>query len=588
MSYRKVFNNPYPEGWVDLPNEDTSISAAALQAHTDAIEKMDSYLEKIGKAEDAGYIQMNMFNMSTVYIGKKLGDEGELVDDPGSMTTDFIEIDDKVQYMLSALNDSECLVKVHAYNSDFEWMMLCAMQTFYDNVVFPFAVVNGAKYIKVSLSKDAKEVVLEDGYITHPYLPSNKELAAELSEQKESLIQYEQSGFLSNNLVYPQLVDYSGNSLGSSYSNNGITFSIESDGAIRIKGTSSANVTACRVKLAEVVNSQYALSINAEGTLPRQNTTYARLGTNDGNYSDRTILLTESSGSVTEVPTRNYSQIQLRISGGETVDFKVYISCVYGNTPHSYTPYAISNQGLTQIVEDAQTYKYLGLNSKNVWKQGNIESDGSITITSLTRIYTDNYIEVEPNSTIYLDLPSNMQYGLACYNANKGWIGFSGGWRSDDKPTIPSNTYFVRISLKYTDNSTITTNKAIRVDTVPSNSELKQSLNQLSTVQSGAVTNLSAIASTYRMRLKKCGNIVTINFYFGLNAISDNLTQWYPLFQLPSGFYNTDNHIDFILNDFDKNSYQAMVSSTGQMQFVPRASITQGRLCVVNLTYILG
>lgn len=156
MSYRKVFINPYPEGWVDLPNEDTSISAAALQAHTDAIEKMDSYLEKIGKAEDAGYIQMNMFNMSTVYLGKKLGDEGELVDDPGSMTTDFIEIDDKLQYMLSALNDSECSVKVHAYNSDFEWMMLCAMQTFYDNVVFPFAVINGAKYIKVSLSKDAK------------------------------------------------------------------------------------------------------------------------------------------------------------------------------------------------------------------------------------------------------------------------------------------------------------------------------------------------------------------------------------------------------------------------------------------------
>lgn len=200
MSYRKVFINPYPEGWIDLPNEDTSISAAALQAHTDAIEKMDSYLEKIGKAEDAGYIQMNMFNMSTVYIGKKLGDEGELVDDPGSMTTDFIEIDDKLQYMLSALNDSECLVKVHAYNNDFEWMMLCAMQTFYDNVVFPFAVANGAKYIKVSLSKDAKEVVLEDGYITHPYLPSNKELAAELSEQKESLIQFKDDGYLPKNL----------------------------------------------------------------------------------------------------------------------------------------------------------------------------------------------------------------------------------------------------------------------------------------------------------------------------------------------------------------------------------------------------
>lgn len=42
------------------------------------------------------------------------------------------------------------------------------------------------------------------------------------------------------------------------------------------------------------------------------------------------------------------------------------------------------------------------------------------------------------------------------------------------------------------------------------------------------------------------------------------------------------------MNDFDKNSYQAMISTTGQVRFVPKAIITQGRLAIINLTYILG
>ena len=43
--YTKVFNNPYPNGWVDFPSEDTPTTASAMQEHTDAIEHIEQYLE---------------------------------------------------------------------------------------------------------------------------------------------------------------------------------------------------------------------------------------------------------------------------------------------------------------------------------------------------------------------------------------------------------------------------------------------------------------------------------------------------------------------------------------------------------------
>lgn len=44
--YTKVFENPYPDGWKNLPSEETPITASALQEHTDAIENIENYLEE--------------------------------------------------------------------------------------------------------------------------------------------------------------------------------------------------------------------------------------------------------------------------------------------------------------------------------------------------------------------------------------------------------------------------------------------------------------------------------------------------------------------------------------------------------------
>lgn len=43
-SYSKVFTNPYPNGWKNLPSTDTPIIAQALQQHTNAIINIENFL----------------------------------------------------------------------------------------------------------------------------------------------------------------------------------------------------------------------------------------------------------------------------------------------------------------------------------------------------------------------------------------------------------------------------------------------------------------------------------------------------------------------------------------------------------------
>jgi len=43
-TYNSSFNNPYPSGWKNTPEQTTPITAEALQAHTDALQAIDDYL----------------------------------------------------------------------------------------------------------------------------------------------------------------------------------------------------------------------------------------------------------------------------------------------------------------------------------------------------------------------------------------------------------------------------------------------------------------------------------------------------------------------------------------------------------------
>lgn len=62
-NYTKVFDNPYPSGWENLPSENTPITAEALQEHTDAISHIENYLND-NPIKDATDVSWNQIQTS--------------------------------------------------------------------------------------------------------------------------------------------------------------------------------------------------------------------------------------------------------------------------------------------------------------------------------------------------------------------------------------------------------------------------------------------------------------------------------------------------------------------------------------------
>lgn len=105
--YTKVFENPYPNGWEDLPSENTPITANALQEHTDAIENIEQYLEDNPIEQGGADVQWNQIQTDGTKIAEVTID-GETTDvfvpNGGGTGADFIELT-KAEY--DALPDTK-------------------------------------------------------------------------------------------------------------------------------------------------------------------------------------------------------------------------------------------------------------------------------------------------------------------------------------------------------------------------------------------------------------------------------------------------------------------------------------------------
>lgn len=99
-NYIKVFDNPYPSGWQDLPNESTPISAHALQEHTDAIENIEQYLfdNPIGGG-GGSTVSVNPIVTTGTHIADITvdGNKSELYAPNGGGGSEFVEMT-KAQY----------------------------------------------------------------------------------------------------------------------------------------------------------------------------------------------------------------------------------------------------------------------------------------------------------------------------------------------------------------------------------------------------------------------------------------------------------------------------------------------------------
>lgn len=407
----------------------------------------------------------------------------------------------------------------------------------------------------------------------------DKASGVEVSAIKESLTQYEQDGFLGKN-------KYDGNVFEKAFiQTNGVPTQNDNFYNAVAKVEPNKTVTISFNKYSSVRGGVFGFAnyptLNAQGTVIVPFDTNA--------WTEKTITVPSGVNYIAFVAWKRDTETTL------TLEQKIAdIQVEYGSEKTPYTEYAISNTGLTQIVEDAIDNGYLPNNRFN-------EDDllGGYFSTSgynSTAIYSwaIMVVPIKSDKMALSGFPTDSGAYSAYLTPTKAFSKVAWGTESNNGVhDIDTSYQYIGICFR-NNNASGFPNKMIAYGTdatyvpyAPSNLELKQSLSQLESVQSGSVTSTTNIASTVRMRLKKVGKVVSINFYFSLNAISDGLTNWYDLFQLPSGFFVNGTNVDFVMTDFDKNTFQAMISGTGMVRFVPRANIAQGRLALINLTYIL-
>ena len=70
MSYTPVFQKPYPDGWENLPSEDTPITAEVLDGYDEAIVSIEDYLQNNDIVEVEGNpVEVSTDSLTKINIG---------------------------------------------------------------------------------------------------------------------------------------------------------------------------------------------------------------------------------------------------------------------------------------------------------------------------------------------------------------------------------------------------------------------------------------------------------------------------------------------------------------------------------------
>lgn len=246
--------------------------------------------------------------------------------------------------------------------------------------------------------------------------------------------------------------------------------------------------------------------------------------------------------------------IRFRTGSGYGNVYKNDIAIVEGEGG-TYQPYSISNTGLTQIVDDAIDNGYIGLNLATI-SQGGIDQSGEIV--SETRCRTG---WIAKNSVI-LNFSSDLEWLAYAYDSNKNFISQS-AWLTSKEYKVDSAKY-LRFVFRWKNNTSgkITPSdlRNTFITDVPSNTELKQSLSQLTTPTYINSANISRYISAVNPSVVDfvggndnfitiCGNVVTISLRIRvLQAISAS-TKIFTIDNSikPFGFSQSSNGIAFPL-----------------------------------------
>ena len=234
----------------------------------------------------------------------------------------------------------------------------------------------------------------------------------------------------------------------SSGSQNGITWTVNSDGTFTLSGTANAET---------IINISNSVTPYVIGSGTQQVVTSAEASYNpnisglnfqtdiykDGTYTG-TVQRNNASIQITNATEIGIGQSRLRIANGTVIPNNTvfYPQIELGQTPTAWQPYSnicpISGWSGVDVVD-------CGINLwDEEWELGGIGDDGNNTPNN-SRIRSKNYIPIAPNTTYYFKNGTATMW-LWAYDGSKTYIGRLNGGNSIGNATltIPDGVKYIR------------------------------------------------------------------------------------------------------------------------------------------------
>lgn len=241
---------------------------------------------------------------------------------------------------------------------------------------------------------------------------------------------------------------------------NGITYSVNNDGSIKVIGTASA-----RSEFVLFENSLAPKSINKNTTYKNTTNAIVILNTDDG-YKVYPPKGTKSSGNATQI-----KQGYLRIESGTTVNETLYPQLIIKGQDETYEPYTggqpSPSPDYPQEIKTIENSLKITSCNKNLFdekvEQGAIGGRVGQTYeqckTSLTtRIRTINLISLDINKNYTISIKNGYEYAIFSFDNEKKLYdcGISGFALFSSKSITFNNVPNIAIAIRKEDNSSIT------------------------------------------------------------------------------------------------------------------------------------
>ena len=219
---------------------------------------------------------------------------------------------------------------------------------------------------------------------------------------------------------------------------NDVTFTVNADGSIKVKGTASANA---RFNISHQVDTLVAGTYTLSGGY--SNNVYITLLDKDGAFPISGGVIDYGSGKTFTLASdlTQYS-CRLMVLSGTAVDTTIYPQIELGSSATSYAPYSnicpISGWNSVGVVD-------CGVNLFNEQMEiGKIDTTNGAELPSTNQLRS-GFIKVLPSSKIYVSMPTTTMY-LFFYDTNKNYIGYTSQSGSNER-TLANNVGYIRLML---------------------------------------------------------------------------------------------------------------------------------------------